>query len=132
MSLNALRMYEILGSPEGEQGLFEAAIYLALAPKSNAVYTAEKAVRRLAQETQDAPVPMHLRNAPTKLMRELGYGAGYKYAHDAKDAVVMQQHFPDGVSPQPLYRPSDRGFEKKLAERLRWLEKRRRQKIENG
>ncbi len=130
VSLDALRMYEILGSPEGEQGLFQAAIYLALAPKSNAVYTAEKAVRRLAQETQDAPVPMHLRNAPTKLIRELGYGAGYKYAHDAKDAVVMQQHFPDGVSPKPLYRPSDRGFEKKLAERLRWLEKRRRQKIE--
>jgi len=128
VSLNARRMFEIMGSPEGEQGLFEATIYLALAPKSNAAYMAEKAARRLAKETQDGSVPMHLRNAPTKLMKKLGHGAGYRYAHDAPDAVVVQSHFPEDMQPKTLYRPTDRGFEHRLAERISWLEKKRREK----
>lgn len=128
VTLQARQMYEVLGSPEGEQGLFEAAIYLALAPKSNAAYVAEKAARRLAREHPDAPVPMHLRNAPTKLMKELGHGAGYQYAHDASDGVVAQSHFPEGVPGKGLYAPGERGFEKKLGERIRWLEERRAMK----
>jgi len=128
VSLNAERMFEILGSPEGEQGLFETAIYLALAPKSNAAYVAEKAARRLAGETQDKPVPMHLRNAPTKLMKDLGHGAGYQYAHDEHDAVVTQRHFPEGMEAKRLYKPGERGFEHRLAERIIWLETRRKKK----
>lgn len=123
--LDAHRMYEILGSPEGEQGLFEAVIYLALAPKSNAAYMAEKAARKLAGKTQQGEVPVHLRNAPTSLMKQLGHGAGYQYAHNSKDAIVEQQHFPDGVALSQLYSPNERGFERSLKERMDWLDERR-------
>ena len=132
LCLDAHRMYEILGSPEGEQGLFEAVIYLALAPKSNAAYVAEKAARKSARETQDLDVPLHLRNAPTRLMKDLAYGKGYQYAHDAVDGVVEQQHFPDGMSPMRYYHPVDRGFERTLAERVSWLKEKRRQLKEEG
>jgi len=127
VTLEAHRMFEILGSPEGEQGLFEAAIYLALAPKSNAAYVAEKAARKAARQSQHTDVPMHLKNAPTKLMKELGHGAGYQYAHNQTDAVVAQQHLPQGVS-GGFYQPHGRGFERTLAERLEWLEARRAEK----
>lgn len=127
VALDAHRMFEILGSPEGEQGLFEAAIYLALAPKSNAAYVAEKRARKLAKETQQTDVPMHLKNAPTKLMKQLGHGAGYQYAHDADDAVVDQQHLPDGVR-AGFYEPVDRGFERTMKERMQWLAARRGRK----
>ena len=125
LCLDAQRMYEILGSPEGEQGLFEAAIYLALAPKSNAAYMAEKAARKLAKETQDLDVPMHLKNAPTKLMKGLGHGEGYQYAHHASDAVVDQDHFPQEMEAVSLFEPTERGFERRLRERKVWLEERR-------
>jgi putative ATPase len=125
LALDAQRMYRILGSPEGEQGLFETAIYLALAPKSNATYMAEKAARRLAKESQHLDVPMHLKNAPTQLMKQLGHGKGYQYAHNADDAVVGQSHFPDGMKAVSLYDPTTRGFEKTLNERIRWLKDRR-------
>ena len=124
--LDALRMFDMLGSPEGEQGMFEAAIYLALAPKSNATYMAEKAARKLARATRDRAVPLHLRNAPTRLMKEMGHGAGYQYAHDADNAVVNQPHFPDGVAAATLYQPTGRGFERTLGERIAWLEQQRR------
>ena len=127
ITLDAHRMFEILGSPEGEQGLFEAAIYLALAPKSNAAYMAEKSARKLARETQHTDVPKHLKNGPTKLMKELGHGAGYQYAHNAVDGVVNQQHFPDGVHGQ-FYQPVERGFERTLKERIDWLNERRGEK----
>lgn len=130
--LDAQRMYEILGSPEGELGLFEAVIYLALAPKSNAAYVAEKAARREARDTQHLGVPLHLRNAPTKLMKQIGYGEGYQYAHDEADAVVIQRHFPEGMPPASLYTPTARGFEKALSERLAWLAARRRGKAGEG
>ncbi len=128
VAMDAHRMYQVLGSPEGEQGLFETAIYLALAPKSNAAYTGEKSARRLARKTQDSEVPMHLRNAPTRLMQELGHGKGYQYAHDAADGVVAQQHFPAGVNGDRLYQPTGRGFEKTLQERLAWLADKRTEK----
>jgi putative ATPase len=132
MALEARQTYEVLGSPEGELGLFEAVIYLALAPKSNAAYVAEKRARHLAREYPDAPVPLLLRNAPTSLMKELGHGEGYQYAHDAADAVVAQQHFPEGVDGKGLYVPTDRGFEQKLSERIRWLAERRAGKGKEG
>lgn len=127
LCLDAQRMYEALGSPEGEQGLFEAVIYLALAPKSNAAYMAEKAARKLAKETQDLDVPMHLKNAPSKLMKELGHGEGYQYAHHAADAVVDQHHFPEEMTSVSLFEPTERGFERTLRERKNWLEERRNQ-----
>ncbi|MDQ6955171.1 MAG: replication-associated recombination protein A [Mariprofundaceae bacterium] len=130
--LDAQRMYEVLGSPEGEQGLFEAAIYLALAPKSNATYMAEKAARKLAKETQHLDVPIHLKNAPTKLMKQLGHGEGYQYAHHAKDAVVDQHHFPEEMQAVALFEPTKRGFEKTLRERKEWLAERRKILHEGG
>lgn len=132
LALDAQRMYQILGSPEGEQGLFETAIYLALAPKSNAAYMAEKAARRLAKESQHLDVPAHLKNAPTKLMKELGHGKGYQYAHNSDDAVVTQSHFPDEMDVVSLYHPTERGFERTLGERIQWLKERRDQKGEKG
>ncbi|MDQ6995754.1 MAG: replication-associated recombination protein A, partial [Mariprofundaceae bacterium] len=123
--MDAQRMFEFLGSPEGEQGLFEAAIYLALAPKSNAAYLAEKAARKLARETCHLDVPNHLKNAPTPLMKQLGRGEGYQYAHHAKDAVVDQSHFPDALGDIPLFEPTQRGFERTLTERMAWLNERR-------
>jgi len=132
IALDAHRMFEILGSPEGEQGLFETVIYLALAPKSNAVYMAEKAVRKLARQTQQCEVPMHLRNAPTKLMKQKGYGRDYQYAHNSEDAIVNQQHFPDAVASEQLYTPNSRGFERSLRERMVWLDERRMKKAEES
>jgi len=128
LALDAQRMFEILGSPEGEQGLFEVTIYLALAPKSNAAYMAEKAARRLAKETQHLDVPTHLKNAPTKLMKQIGHGEGYQYAHNEADAVVSQKHFPDAMDEVSLFEPVERGFEKTLAERKAWLQARRDEK----
>lgn len=131
ITLEAHRMFEILGSPEGEQGLFEAAIYLALAPKSNAAYVAEKAARKEAVRTQNGEVPMHLRNAPTRLMKELGHGAGYQYAHNDPDAVVAQAHLPQGVD-GGFYQPGQRGFERTLKERIDWLAAKRAEKRSGG
>ncbi|MDX8382485.1 MAG: replication-associated recombination protein A [Ghiorsea sp.] len=128
LALDAQRMFEILGSPEGEQGLFEVAIYLALAPKSNAAYMAEKAARRLAKETQHLDVPAHLKNAPTKLMKEIGHGEGYQYAHHEKDMVVTQKHFPDVMDEVVLFEPVERGFERTLCERKVWLAAKREEK----
>jgi len=125
LCLDAQRMFEFLGSPEGEQGLFEAAIYLALAPKSNAAYMAEKAARQCAKETQHLDVPIHLKNAPTGLMKKLGHGEGYQYAHHADDAVVDQKHFPDEMPETSFFKPTERGFERTLNERMQWLAERR-------
>ncbi len=105
------------GMPECNTALAEATIYLALAPKSNAVYTAYAAARKDALETETQPVPLHLRNAPTKLMREFGYGKGYKYAHDFPDAEVKQEHLPPGLKGRKYYRPTDAGFEAELRKR---------------
>ena len=120
--LAAWDTYERLGSPEGELALAQAVIYLALAPKSNAAYGAYKAARRAAKETGSAPPPKHILNAPTGLMKDQGYGAGYAYDHDAEDAFSGQDYFPDGMARPSFYAPVERGFERDLAKRLDYFQ----------
>ncbi len=119
--LDAWAMYERLGSPEGELALAQAVIYLALAPKSNAGYVAYKAARAEARRTGSLMPPAHILNAPTKMMKEQGYGAGYAYDHDAEDGFSGQSYFPDGMKRPVLYTPVERGFERELKKRLDWF-----------
>ena len=130
VTLDAKDAYHFLGTPEGELALAQAACYLALAPKSNAVYVAWNEVADDIRERPAEPVPLHIRNAPTGLMANLGYGKGYEYAHDAPDALVSQEHLPDALRGRVYYRPTDRGAEKDAADRLRkwreWRDKQRR------
>ncbi|MFI0394676.1 replication-associated recombination protein A [Paracoccus jiaweipingae] len=127
--LDAWAMYERLGSPEGELALAQAVIYLALAPKSNAAYTAYKAARAEARRSGSKMPPAHILNAPTKLMKEQGYGSGYAYDHDADDGFSGQDYFPEGMKRPVLYTPVERGFERELKKRVDWfagLRKKRR------
>ena len=122
VALDACEMYERLGSPEGELALAQAVIYLACAPKSNAVYVAYNDARSLVQADKSRPVPIHLRNAPTRLMKELGYGKAYRYAHDEPEAYAAgENYFPEGLEPQQFYRPTPRGLEARIAEKLEHL-----------
>ncbi|NVO21914.1 replication-associated recombination protein A [Donghicola mangrovi] len=121
--LHAWEAYERLGSPEGELALAEAVAYLALAPKSNASYVAYKAARKLAKSTGSAPPPKHILNAPTSLMEDIGYGAGYQYDHDAEDGFSGQNYFPDGVERPDFYQPVERGFERDLKKRKEYFAK---------
>jgi len=121
--LDAWNTYERLGSPEGELALAQAVVYLALAPKSNAVYVAYKAARELARKTGSAMPPAHILNAPTRLMEEQGYGAGYQYDHDAEDGFSGQNYFPEGVKRPVLYLPPERGFERELKKRVEYFAK---------
>ena len=119
LALNAWDAFERLGSPEGELMIAQAVVYLACAPKSNAVYTAYKLARADAQQSGSLDVPMHLRNAPTKLMKALDYGKGYRYAHDEKDAVAVgENYFPDALKGRRYYEPVERGLEIKIREKL--------------
>lgn len=118
--------YDFLGSPEGELAIVQACLYLATAPKSNAAYTAQKAAWRSAKDTGSLMPPQNILNAPTRLMKEVGYGKGYAYDHDAADGFSGANYWPDGMAPQAFYQPVNRGFEAKVAERLAfWDEKRR-------
>lgn len=119
-TIAAAEMYERLGSPEGELALAEAAVYLATAPKSNRVYAAWGAALEAARNSPAAKVPLHLRNAPTGLMKELGYGAGYQYAHSAPDAFIPQEYLPESLQGTTFYEPGPFGFEKDIAKRLAW------------
>ncbi len=119
ITLDACETYERLGTPEGELALAEAVIYLAIAPKSNAVYEAYNAARALVRDDKSRPVPEHLRNAPTRLMKELGYGRDYRYAHDEADAYAAGENYmPDGVPRTQFYEPTPRGLEAKIRTRL--------------
>ena len=120
IAIAARDAYQFLGSPEGELALAEAAVYLATAPKSNRVYLAWKAALDAARATPAAPVPMHIRNAPTKLMKELGYGDGYQYAHEAPEGYLPQDYLPDELSDRAFYVPGSFGFEKEVEKRLAW------------
>jgi len=119
ISLNACNTYERLGSPEGELALAQATIFLACAAKSNAVYNAYNAARKYVASDVSRPVPLHLRNAPTRLMKELGYGKTYRYAHDEPDAYAAgESYLPDGMPPQGWYRPTPYGLEARIAAKL--------------
>ncbi|WP_225026520.1 replication-associated recombination protein A [Xinfangfangia pollutisoli] len=115
--------YERLGSPEGELALAQAVVYLALAPKSNGVYVAYKAARAAAKETGSLMPPRHILNAPTRLMKDVGYGAGYAYDHDAEDGFSGQDYFPEGMRRPVLYSPPERGFERELKKRVDYFAK---------
>jgi putative ATPase len=122
MALDAAEVYERLGSPEGELTLAQCVVYLAVAPKSNAVYTAYKQVRALVKKDGTRPVPLHLRNAPTSLMKDLDYGKNYRYAHDEDDAFAAgENYFPEGLENSIFYQPQARGLEIRIAEKLREL-----------
>ena len=122
LALDATETYERLGSPEGELALAEAVIYFACAAKSNAVYNAYNAARRFIASDKSRPVPEHLRNAPTKLMKELGYGKLYRYAHDEPDAYAAgETYLPDEIAPMQWTQPTTRGLEAKISEKLRFL-----------
>lgn len=122
MCLDACETYERLGSPEGELALAQAALYLAIAAKSNAAYTAFGAVREAVKKSGTLPVPVHLRNAPTRLMKSLGHGRDYRYAHDEPDAYAAgESYLPDGMGDAIFYEPTDRGLEARIRERLTYL-----------
>lgn len=124
LAIEAAEAYERLGSPEGELALAQAAVYLACAPKSNAVYTAFNAVRAFVKKDGSRPVPMHLRNAPTKLMKDLGYHQGYRYAHDEPGAFAAGEvYLPEGLEGMRWYEPTDRGLEARIRTKLEGLEK---------
>ena len=128
--LEAWQTYERLGSPEGELALAQALVYLALAPKSNAIYKAYKAARLAARETGSLMPPKHILNAPTGMMKEIGYGSGYDYDHDAEDGFSGQNYFPETMRRQVLYAPIERGFERELKKRLDYFAKLRTKRQE--
>ncbi|HSD00211.1 MAG TPA: recombination factor protein RarA, partial [Casimicrobiaceae bacterium] len=125
VATTAAEVYERLGSPEGELALAEAAIYHATAPKSARVYEAWSAALDAARRSPAAQVPMHLRNAPTGLMKELGYGEGYQYAHSVPDAFIPQTYMPESLEGASFYEPGPFGFERDIAKRLAWWAERK-------
>ncbi|MBV8552280.1 MAG: replication-associated recombination protein A [Acidobacteriaceae bacterium] len=124
-AIACMQTVHFLGVPEGDQALAQLAIYLAIAPKSDAAYRALNNVNETIEKTVAEPVPLHLRNAPTKLMKEMGYSRGYKHAHKEKDAVTDMQCLPPSLAGTVFYEPTDRGLEQKIRERLEWLRKKR-------
>ncbi len=127
MAINAMEAYRFLGSPEGDLALAHAAAYLAVAPKSNSIYTAYKKAVDIAKKSGSLPVPMHIRNAPTQLMKDMGYAKGYKYAHDFEGGHVVQQYLPGKLKGTLLYLPTERGYEKIIKQRLdKWREIKKR------
>ncbi len=123
--LAAKDAYDFLGSPEGELAIVQACLYCATAPKSNAAYVAQKAAWRSAKDTGSLMPPRNILNAPTKLMKEIGYGKGYAYDHDAPEGFSGDDYWPEEMTPQTFYAPTDRGFEKRVGERIAWWEERR-------
>jgi putative ATPase len=118
MALGAMEAFKFLGHPEGELALAQAAVYLATAPKSNSIYAAFQTVQNVIKTSGTLPVPLHIRNAPTKLMKDLGYGKDYKYAHDYVSAYVPQDYLPEKLRGQQYYFPTDRGYENLIKQRL--------------
>ena len=125
--LAAKDAYQFLGSPEGELAIVQACLYLATAPKSNAAYTAQKAAWKSAKETGSLAPPANILNAPTKLMKDIGYGKDYAYDHDAEDGFSGDNYWPEEMAPETFYRPVERGFEREVMKRLEWWDKRRRE-----
>ncbi len=115
-----MNSYHALGSPEGELAIAQAALYLATAPKSNAAYVAFSEAMRVAQEKGPLPPPLTIRNAPTRLMKDLGYGKGYLYDHDSPEGYLPQEYFPEGLEGTRFYHPVPRGFEREIIKRLEY------------
>ncbi|PIZ18633.1 MAG: AAA family ATPase [Deltaproteobacteria bacterium CG_4_10_14_0_8_um_filter_43_12] len=126
VAVSAMQAYQFVGSPEGDLALAQSAVYLACAPKSNALYTAYSKVKKDIQETQALPVPLHIRNAPTSLMKKLGYGKGYKYPHNFPDSYIEEDYLPENLKGRIYYKPTDNGFEAEIKKRLeKWRGKKR-------
>jgi putative ATPase len=135
LCLSAKEAIDFLGSPEGDLALAEAVVYLCLAPKSNSVYTAYGAVQEEIEHTRQEPVPLHLRNAPTWLMKELGYAKGYRYAHDEEDHIADMDCLPESLKGRTYYHPTQEGREKLLAQRMeeiRQIRAKKRNRNENS
>jgi len=122
LAVAAQQAVHFIGLPEGRIPLAQATTYLASAPKSNASYAGIKAAQAEVRKSGSLPVPMHIRNAPTKLMKEIGYGAGYQYAHNDAQGIVSQGHLPEQLAGSRYYQPTDHGYEKTIGERLAWFE----------
>jgi putative ATPase len=118
ITMSAMEAFKFLGHPEGELALAQAAVYLATAPKSNRIYAAYGKVQQVVKKSGSLPVPFHIRNAPTRLMKDIGYGKDYKYAHNYQDAFVAQEYLPEKLKGQRFYEPSGRGYEKVIKQRL--------------
>jgi putative ATPase len=134
ITMNAMEAFRFLGHPEGELALAQAALYLATAPKSNSIYSAYGKVQTAVRKAGSLPVPLHIRNAPTRLMKDLGYGKNYKYAHNYKDAFTPQDYLPEELQGQVYYTPTERGYEKTIKQRLdKWrsLKNKNRETSEN-
>ncbi len=119
IAISCRQAYDMLGSPEGELALYQATVYLATAPKSNALYLTEKKIKKEIRRSGTLPVPLPLRNAPTGLMKKIGYGKGYQYAHDTEDGLVAQEHLPDKITGKRFYQPTERGYEAVIHDRLK-------------
>lgn len=132
VAISAKEAYHFLGSPEGELSLAQAAVYLSTAPKSNAIYKAFNLVQEDIQRTQALPVPLHIRNAPTQLMKDLGYSKDYKYPHDFPDHFVDETYLPENLKDRKYYHPTDFGFEKQIKKRLEWWRKKSAESIGKG
>jgi putative ATPase len=128
-AIACMNTVNFLGIPEGDQALAQITIYLALAPKSDAAYQALNSANSTIESTPALPVPLHLRNAPTRLMKEMGYAKGYKHAHQSENALTDMQCLPEALANLTFYTPRDRGFETKLAERLDWIKKNREKAV---
>jgi putative ATPase len=127
VAMDAMEAFRFLGHPEGELALAQAVVYLAAASKSNSIYTAYSAVRKEISESGTLPVPMHIRNAPTRMMKDFGYGKGYKYAHDYEDAYAFQTYLPEALGDRRYYHPTARGYEKFIKDRMeKWREAQRK------
>ena len=130
--LSAKETYEALGSPEGELALAEAIVYLSLAPKSNAIYKAYNEAKESAAKTGHLPPPLHIQNAPTKLMKEMGYGKGYLYDHDLENAFSGQRYFPDAMERESYYHPKEVGFEREMKKISEWFSRMRKKLNDEG
>jgi putative ATPase len=130
VAVSAMEAFHFIGLPEGNLALAQAAVYLAIAAKSNALYTAYQGVEKDVRELENMPVPLHIRNAPTSLMRNLGYGTGYQYPHDYPDHFIEEEYLPENLRGRTYYHPSDQGFEKEIKRRLEYWRRRKNNKKE--
>ncbi len=128
VAVSAMEAFHFIGLPEGDLALAQAAVYLATAPKSNALYTAYQTVKKDVRELENMPVPLHIRNAPTSLMKDLGYGKGYQYPHDYPDHFVEEEYLPENLKGKIYYHPSDQGFEREIKKRLEYWRKNKKER----